>query len=175
MRALAGVLVAVLAWSLPQAVFAQTASPVKRHAVYMGRTSQGQACTDGETLDVVCNATFHISPRASTVRRLEIRYVAPCADDRTFVRSSTIIRGYPIPQAKIDETASYAEELGDTASQVATETMHAAFRRSARGRYVLTGEFRIRTRVTFPDRTTTVCQSGPVSFAARPEAPHGPG
>jgi hypothetical protein len=143
-------------------------SPVKKDATYRGLTSQGAVCHVDGVDNRPCTVSLKTSKDGKKVVSMLIRYGAACRDESKYFRSSTRFRGLPITEGKFEQSAGYGEPIAGGGHAESTVSMHGAFKRKD-GRSTVSGDFHVKSKLTFPDDKPTKCGSGKVTWSARPE------
>jgi hypothetical protein len=156
----------------PAALAATKPSPVKKSAAYAGTTSQGSVCRDAQGDEgVPCTVAFKTSKDRKRVKTLTIRWRAgPCSDNSSrYYRGATDFKGLPISSKhRFKFSGSYAAMLdgGDTGTN--TVTLNGKFTRTSSGKYRASGDFSVVSDLTLANGTKTHCESGRVTWSAKP-------
>jgi hypothetical protein len=164
LRLVAGVAAGALL-VVPTVDAAKKKPPQKKGATYTAFTSQGTAsCRSGGQDDQPCTIFVGVTKDGKHVQAQLVYFFANCADGKIF-RSSTAFKGLPIKSGKYAKAASYDESLGEQGSAKNTVSTHGTFKHK-NGKYSVSGDYTIKSDLTFSDGTSTQCQSGMVTFKA---------
>jgi hypothetical protein len=160
-----GVIVAGTLMLVPAVDAAKPKPPQKKGATYTGFTSQGtSSCRSGGRNDQPCSIFASVSKNGKKVGTKLLYYFAECADGKV-LRSSTGFKNIPIKKGKYTSKATYDETLGTQGTAQNTVVTHGKFKRSGK-KYSLSGDYSIKSDLTFSDGSTTHCESGKVTFTA---------
>jgi hypothetical protein len=168
LRSRSRVLGAIAAGTLllvPAVDAAKTKPPQKKGATYTGFTSQGtSSCRSGGDNEQPCSVFAAVSKNGKKVGTQLIYYFAECADGKV-LRSSTAFKNIPIKKGKYTSKAAYDETLGTQGTAKNSVVAHGKFKRSGT-KYSLSGDYSIKSDLTFSDGSTTHCESGRVTYTA---------
>ena len=163
--------VAVLALLAAPALGATAPPPVKKSATYAGKTSQGKVCRHGSQEGQQCDITLKTSSDRKTVRSLTIRWRGgPCSDnpDR-YYRAATEFVKLPISSKyRFKFSGSYDATLDDGTKARNAVKLNGKFTRTTSGTYRASGDFSVVSDLVLPDGTKTHCESGKVTWTAKP-------
>ena len=159
--------IAVAALAAAPAVGATSSPPPqKKGATYSGVTSQGNDCFFNGQQGQPCSVSVKVSSDGKRVNPMQIRYRAACERNITF-RSDTIFRNLSIKKGKFSKNASYPVTLNDGSTGTTTVSMHGKFTRKGK-KYSVAGDYTAVSDLSFKDGTTAHCDSGKVTWKAKP-------
>ena len=166
------VLLALVATALLAApALGATTAPVKKSATYTGKTSQGQVCRHGGEDGQQCDITFKTSKDRKQVSKLTIRWRGgPCSDNpERYYRAATDFVRLPISSKYgFKFSGSYDATLDDGTKAHNTVKLSGRFTRTSSGKYRAAGGFSVVSDLVLPDGTKTHCESGKVTWTAKP-------
>lgn len=144
--------------------------PVKKSATYAGVSNQGAVCRVDGSEPRPCRVAFTTSKDRKRVTELVVSWRAPCKDDPArFYRSTTRATNVPISSARFSRTASYLDSsFGDGTSADNDFKLSGKFKRSSKGRYTVSGSFTVVSDLFLPGGAQTRCETGKVTFSAKP-------
>ena len=167
---IAAAMVTASLFLLVPSVGAEEAKPQKKGATYSGITTQGQQCyfdgKDGQP----CSVFVKVSDNGNKVPLAQVFWRAPCEGGSGDVvyRSNTLFRNLKInDRAKYHNSSSYTETLSDGAVAHNAVKTHGKFTRK-NGKRRLAGDFSVESDLTGADGTKFHCESGTVTFTAKP-------
>lgn len=141
-------------------------SPVKKDATYKGFTSQGSVCHADGANNKPCRVEVKTSPNGKRVTEMLIHYGSACKDESKYFRSSTRFEDLPIHDARFESQAGYSEPIAGGGHSDNEVTMHGIFKRKD-GKATVSGDFKIRNKLSFSKGKSTKCSSGKVTWLAR--------
>lgn len=141
---------------------------VKKDTTYRGLTDQGSVCHVKGVNNRPCTVALKTSKDGKRVAYMLVRYGSQCKDEDKYFRSSTLFLKVPIKDAKFEWAGTYGEDVEGGGHSENDVVMHGTFKRKD-GRSVVSGDFRVKNKLTFPDDKPTNCSSGKVGWAARPK------
>lgn len=159
------------AFASPAAVGAAKKPVIKKSATYTGKTSQGEVCRHGTVEFQQCDISFKTSKDRKLIPALTIRWRAgPCSDDpNRYYRAATDFKNLAISsKAKFKTSSSYDVTLSDGTTGTNTVTLNGRFTRTSSGKYRASGDLSITSDLTFPDGAKTHCETGKVTWSAKP-------
>jgi len=169
-RIAAAIVTASLFLLVPSVGANEAKPPQKKGATYSGISSQGQQCyfdgQDGEP----CSVFVKVSDNGHKVKLAQVFWRAPCTGGNGDVvyRSNTVFHNLKInDKAKYKNSSSYVENLSDGAVAENSVKTHGKFTRK-NGKRRLAGDFSIESDLTGADGTKFHCESGTVTFTAKP-------